>query len=80
MPYLMSSHPGSTLHEAIELALFLKKLKDTSAAGAGFNPTPGTISTVHVSYRFGSVHQLQSVYVPKISRRKENAARFAAIL
>ena len=45
VPYLMSSHPGSTLHEAIELALFLKKEKIRPQQVQDFYPTPGTIST-----------------------------------
>ena len=45
VPYLMSSHPGSTLKEAVELALFLKSLKIRPEQVQDFYPTPGTIST-----------------------------------
>lgn len=36
VPYLMSSHPGSTLKEAIELAEYLRDLGYMPGAGAGF--------------------------------------------
>ncbi|MBQ7203760.1 MAG: YgiQ family radical SAM protein [Eubacterium sp.] len=45
VPYLMSSHPGSTLDDAIELALFLKKNRIRPEQVQDFYPTPGTIST-----------------------------------
>ncbi|MDR2753413.1 MAG: YgiQ family radical SAM protein [Oscillospiraceae bacterium] len=45
VPYLMSSHPGSTLHNAVELALFLKKQKIRPEQVQDFYPTPGTVST-----------------------------------
>ena len=45
VPYLMSSHPGSTLKEAVELAQFLKSLKMRPEQVQDFYPTPGTIST-----------------------------------
>ena len=45
VPYLMSSHPGSTLKEAVELAQFLKSLKMRPEQVQDFYPTPSTIST-----------------------------------
>lgn len=45
VPYLMSSHPGSGLKEAIELAEFLKKKGYTPQQVQDFYPTPSTIST-----------------------------------
>lgn len=45
VPYLMSSHPGSTLNDAVELALFLKKNHIRPEQVQDFYPTPGTIST-----------------------------------
>lgn len=45
VPYLMSSHPGSTLNDAIELALFLKTENIRPEQVQDFYPTPGTIST-----------------------------------
>ncbi len=46
VPYLMSSHPGSTLGDAVELALYLKKWGYTPEQVQDFYPTPGTASTV----------------------------------
>ena len=46
VPYLMSSHPGSTLRDAVELALYLKKSGYSPEQVQDFYPTPGTASTV----------------------------------
>ncbi len=46
VPYLMSSHPGSTLNDAVELALYLKKNRLAPEQVQDFYPTPGTASTV----------------------------------
>ncbi len=45
VPYLMSSHPGSTLKDAIELSVFLKKEGMRPEQVQDFYPTPGTVST-----------------------------------
>lgn len=45
VPYLMSSHPGSTLDDAVELALFLKNGRIRPEQVQDFYPTPGTVST-----------------------------------
>ena len=45
VPYLMSSHPGSTLKEAVELAEFLRDLGYMPQQVQDFYPTPATIST-----------------------------------
>ncbi len=45
IPYLISSHPGSTLDDAIELALFLKENRFIPDQVQDFYPTPGTLST-----------------------------------
>ena len=45
VPYLMSSHPGSTLQEAVELAEFLRDLGYMPEQVQDFYPTPSTIST-----------------------------------
>lgn len=45
VPYLMSSHPGSDINSAIDLALFLRENKITPEQVQDFYPTPGTIST-----------------------------------
>ena len=46
VPYLMSSHPGSTLDDAIELALYTKRIGLAPEQVQDFYPTPGTASTV----------------------------------
>ena len=46
VPYLMSSHPGSSLKEAIELAEYLRDLGHMPEQVQDFYPTPSTISTV----------------------------------
>ncbi len=46
VPYLMSSHPGSRLEDAVELALYLKKWGYSPEQVQDFYPTPGTASTV----------------------------------
>ena len=46
VPYLMSSHPGSTLKEAIELAEYLRDLGYMPEQVQDFYPTPSTMSTV----------------------------------
>ena len=46
VPYLMSSHPGSTMHEAIALAEYLRDLGYMPEQVQDFYPTPATISTV----------------------------------
>jgi len=45
VPYLISSHPGSTLADAVQLAVFLKKHRMRPEQVQDFYPTPGTIST-----------------------------------
>ena len=45
VPYLMSSHPGSTLKDAVALALYLKKSGCLPEQVQDFYPTPGTVST-----------------------------------
>ncbi len=46
VPYLMSSHPGSRLEDALELALYLKRGGYSPEQVQDFYPTPGTASTV----------------------------------
>ena len=45
IPYLISSHPGSTLEDAVELALFLKEYGFVPDQVQDFYPTPGTMAT-----------------------------------
>ncbi len=46
VPYLMSSHPGTTMRDAVEMAVWLKKWGYMPEQVQDFYPTPGTISTV----------------------------------
>lgn len=69
VPYLMSSHPGSTLKEAIELAEFLKKEHIRPEQVQDFYPTPGTISTC-MFYTGYHPLTMEKVYVPKSSEEK----------
>ncbi len=69
VPYLMSSHPGSTLKEAVELALFLKENKIRPEQVQDFYPTPGTISTC-MFYTELDPYTLEKVYVPKSQKEK----------
>ncbi len=69
VPYLMSSHPGSTLNEAVELALFLKSLKMRPEQVQDFYPTPGTISTC-MFYTGLDPYTMKKVYVPKTAEEK----------
>lgn len=69
VPYLMSSHPGSTLDDAIELALFLKKNHIRPEQVQDFYPTPGTISTC-MFYTELDPYTMQEVYVAKSEHDK----------
>ena len=69
VPYLMSSHPGSTLSEAIDLALFLRDNKIRPEQVQDFYPTPGTISTA-MFYTELDPYTMEKVYVPKTPREK----------
>lgn len=69
VPYLMSSHPGSTLREAVELALFLKENNIRPDQVQDFYPTPGTISTC-MFYTGLDPYTMEKVYVPKSAEEK----------
>lgn len=69
VPYLMSSHPGSTLKDAVELALFCKRENIHPKQVQDFYPTPGTIST-SMFYTGLDPYTLQEVYVPKSESEK----------
>lgn len=69
VPYLMSSHPGSTLHDAIRLALYLKEHGINPQQVQDFYPTPGTISTC--MFHTGlDPFTMKPVYVPKTYKEK----------
>lgn len=69
VPYLMSSHPGSTKKDAIELAVFLKKHGLHPEQVQDFYPTPGTVSTC-MFYTGLDPDTLEPVYVPRTEREK----------
>ena len=69
VPYLMSSHPGSTLKNAVELALFLKKENLRPEQVQDFYPTPGTVSTA-MYYTGLDPYTLEKVYVSKDPHEK----------
>lgn len=64
VPYLMSSHPGSTLQDAVELALFIQREHLHPEQVQDFYPTPGTIATA-MFYTELDPYTLQPVYVAK---------------
>jgi uncharacterized radical SAM protein YgiQ len=64
IPYFISGHPGSTLQDAVELALYLKKNHFVPDQAQDFYPTPGTLSTV--MYRTGlDPRTMEPVHVPQ---------------
>ena len=65
----MSSHPGSTLKDAVELALFLKEQNVRPEQVQDFYPTPGTISTC-MFYTGLDPYTMKEVYVPKTQEEK----------
>jgi uncharacterized radical SAM protein YgiQ len=69
VPYLMSSHPGSTLRDAIELTLFLKRNHMKPEQVQDFYPTPGTASTC-MFYTGLDPATMQPVYVPRSPEEK----------
>lgn len=69
VPYLMSSHPGSTLKEAIALAEYLRDLGYMPEQVQDFYPTPSTISTC-MYYTGLDPRTMQTVYVPKSPHEK----------
>lgn len=69
VPYLMSSHPGSTLKEAIELAEYLRDLGYMPEQVQDFYPTPSTMSTV-MYYTEIDPRDMKPVYVCKNPHEK----------
>ena len=69
VPYLMSSHPGSTLADAVALAEYLNKKGRQPEQVQDFYPTPGTVSTC-MYYTGIDPMTMKSVYVAKTFREK----------
>ena len=70
VPYLMSSHPGSTLNEAVDLALYLKKKNIRPEQVQDFYPTPGTAATT-MYYTGIDPFSGKEVYVPRDYNEKK---------
>ncbi len=70
VPYLMSSHPGTTMKDAVEMALWLKKWGYSPEQVQDFYPTPGTIST---AMYYTGIHPMtgKAVYVTTDYREKQ---------
>lgn len=69
VPYLMSSHPGCDLNDAVELACYLKEIRHTPQQVQDFYPTPATLST---TMYYTGMHPLtkEKVYVAKDQKEK----------
>jgi len=70
VPYLMSSHPGSDLNAAIELAEYIKQMGYTPEQVQDFYPTPGSLST---TMYYTGVNPItgEQVYIPRTSEEKD---------
>ncbi len=69
VPYLMSSHPGCTLSDAVELAVYLNKTGRQPEQVQDFYPTPGTLSTC-MWYTELDPRTMEPVYVAKSAHDK----------
>ncbi len=69
VPYLMSSHPGSTLNDAVALAEYLNKMGRQPEQVQDFYPTPGTVSTCMYYTEIDPI-TMKSVYVAKTPHEK----------
>lgn len=69
VPYLMSSHPGSTLKEAVELAEYIRDIGYMPEQVQDFYPTPATISTC-MYYTGLDPRTMKPIYVPKSPHEK----------
>lgn len=69
VPYLMSSHPGSTMKDAVKLAEYLRDLGYMPEQVQDFYPTPSTISTC-MYYTGVDPRTMEEVYVPRSPHEK----------
>ncbi len=69
VPYLMSSHPGCTLADAVALAEYLRDTGHQPEQVQDFYPTPGTLSTT-MYYTGMDPRTMQPIYVPKTAHEK----------
>lgn len=70
VPYFISSHPGSTLNDAVELALYMKKTGFVPDQVQDFYPTPGTLATC-MYYTEKNPFDLKPVYIAKTEEEKK---------
>ena len=70
IPYFISSHPGCTLQDAVELALYMKKTGFVPDQVQDFYPTPGTLSTC-IYYTEKDPFTGRNVYVAKDPEEKK---------
>jgi uncharacterized radical SAM protein YgiQ len=69
LPYFISSHPGASMKEAVELARYLKRTSFAPEQTQDFYPTPGTMSTV--MYHTGlDPRTMKPVYIAKGDRQR----------
>lgn len=69
VPYFIASHPGSTLEDAVELALHLKRTGFVPDQAQDFYPTPGTLATA--MYRTGlDPRSMGPIHVPRGDRER----------
>ena len=69
VPYLMSSHPGATLKDAVELACYLNRVGYMPEQVQDFYPTPGTLSTA-MYYTGLDPRTMKPVYIAKTAEEK----------
>lgn len=69
VPYLMSSHPGSTLAHAVEVAQFIQRNRLRPEQVQDFYPTPGTVSTC-MFYTGLDPYTMEPVFVPRSPKEK----------
>lgn len=70
VPYFISGHPGSTLEDAIELAVYIKRMGYTPEQVQQFIPVPGTLSTC-MYYTGLDPRDMKPLYVPKTEKEQE---------
>ena len=70
IPYFISSHPGSTLQDAVELALYMKETGFVPDQVQDFYPTPGTLATC-MYYTEMDPFTMKKVYVAKTEEEKK---------
>ena len=69
LPYFMSSHPGSTVRDAVILAEYIRDMGFTPEQAQDFYPTPSTLSTC-MYYTGLDPRTMESVYVPRSPKEK----------